>query len=205
MSLKLVKRKLKRKGEKIYNRYFFNPESVINEIVDSLDNSVPINENICKVIFDIKNSSMEQIYELIRYFPNLLKENRIITDNIIDKIYSEYGETIEILKEHKSNHIRSKLYGSANTRAKEFNLPFNIISEDIKLIKICPLLKIPLEYGNTKIEKYSASLDKIDPQKGYVKGNIQVISMLANQMKSSANKEELIIFSKNILNFYSST
>jgi len=40
----------------------------------------------------------------------------------------------------------------------------------------------------------SPTLDRIDPNKGYVKGNIQVLSHLANMMKSNATAEELHLF-----------
>jgi hypothetical protein len=43
------------------------------------------------------------------------------------------------------------------------------------------------------------SIDRIDSSKGYIKGNVQILSMKANNMKSSANVEELLIFSKNII------
>lgn len=37
----------------------------------------------------------------------------------------------------------------------------------------------------------SPSLDKIIPEKGYIKGNIAIISMRANQLKSNATLAEL--------------
>ena len=42
----------------------------------------------------------------------------------------------------------------------------------------------------------SPSLDRIDPGKGYVKGNVQVISMQANRMKNDGSIEELLLLSK---------
>lgn len=57
---------------------------------------------------------------------------------------------------------------------------------------------------NTKICKRcnkEQPIDKIDNSKGYVKGNIQIISMKANAMKNSASLEELHTFCKNILRY----
>ena len=42
-----------------------------------------------------------------------------------------------------------------------------------------------------KGKKHSSfSLDRIDSSKGYVKGNVWVISMMANSMKSDSNYED---------------
>jgi hypothetical protein len=46
---------------------------------------------------------------------------------------------------------------------------------------------------------YSPSLDRIDNNKGYIKGNVEVISWKANIMKSNASPEELVEFAKAIL------
>lgn len=58
----------------------------------------------------------------------------------------------------------------------------------------CPLLGIPLTYGkyegNTPPNNY-ATLDKIDPTKGYVVGNVQIVSFRANTLKNSATIEEM--------------
>ena len=200
---KNVKKKLKRRGLNMYMKYFYNTDNIINEIIKQYDSNEIINNNICDVIFDVSEFNYIKIYELITYYPKKLKELKYITDNVINDLYNVYGETILIMKESNSRfNVRGKLCSSALFRARENNLPCNITSEDIILLRVCPLLSVNIEYGNNTITNYSASLDKINPLLGYVKGNIQVVSMLANNMKSSATQQELITFSKNILKIY---
>ena len=75
-------------------------------------------------------------------------------------------------------------------------LPFNIELSDIHIPEYCPVLNIKIEVAVNGAEDYSPSLDKIVPNLGYTKGNIQVISNLANLMKSSASLEQLVLFSE---------
>ena len=49
----------------------------------------------------------------------------------------------------------------------------------------------------------SPSLDRMDNSKGYVKGNVQVISHKANSMKFSASKDELLKFAEWVMRVYS--
>ena len=61
--------------------------------------------------------------------------------------------------------------------------------------KVCPVFNKPLIKGDGAHHRWSPSIDRIDPQKGYVRGNLQVISFLANAMKQDATPEELDQFS----------
>ena len=93
-----------------------------------------------------------------------------------------------------------RLLSKAKERAKEEGLEFNLSYEDITLPEICPYLEIPLTHDLGKGQLYTnSSIDRIDSSKGYVKGNVEIISRLANTMKSNATKEQLITFAKNVL------
>jgi hypothetical protein len=84
----------------------------------------------------------------------------------------------------------------AKHRAKRDGIPFDIELADIHIPEYCPVLKIKIQVAMKNSEDYSPSLDKIVPELGYVKGNIQVISRLANLMKNSASLEQLVLFSE---------
>jgi len=116
----------------------------------------------------------------------------------------EYREHINSLnRKHYSGEkgiITHMLY-SAKKRALKNNLEFNLTKEDIILPTHCPLLGIELKRGDKEDYSMSYSLDRIDNSLGYVKGNVKVISMLANTMKNSASSEHLELFAKNITDY----
>jgi len=82
--------------------------------------------------------------------------------------------------------------------AKEKGVPFEITPKDIYDIfpqdATCPVLGIPFIAGVGSICNNSMTLDRIDPSSGYVVGNIQIISNLANVMKNNATPEQLLKF-----------
>lgn len=104
----------------------------------------------------------------------------------------------------KSTSPEKKMLSRARNRAKDRGLDFDISVDDILIPIKCPVLGIPLKQhkGRSGGQPDSPALDRIDNSKGYVKGNVVVISHLANQMKSSATKEELIKFAEWILSEY---
>lgn len=105
-------------------------------------------------------------------------------------------------KKWYDNNLDMVILLSAKKRATCNNLEFNLERKDVVISKFCPVLGIELKVGKGKIEDFSPTLDRIDNTKGYVKGNIQVISYLANRMKSNANKEQLLAFANWIFNNY---
>lgn len=99
-----------------------------------------------------------------------------------------------------------KMLARAKARAIKYNIECNIDLDDIEIPKLCPVLHIPLicHSGSSGGKPDSPSLDRIDNTKGYIKGNVIVLSHLANMMKSSASTENLIDFAKWVFNTYKS-
>lgn len=86
---------------------------------------------------------------------------------------------------------RADLLSQVQKRAKVKGLEINISKEDLIIPGICPILKIPIKRTLGQATDGSPSVDRIDPHKGYIKGNVQVISMRANTLKNNATVQEL--------------
>ena len=96
------------------------------------------------------------------------------------------------------------LWARAKSRCRTSGLEFDINISDITIPERCPYLSIPLELhkGSSGGRPNSPALDRVDNSKGYIKSNIQVISHLANQMKSNASKEQLTTFANSVLEIF---
>lgn len=90
----------------------------------------------------------------------------------------------------KKNPVSYILMG-AKGRAKKRGIPFDITHKDIVVPDVCPILGIPLCMANGSASGNSPSLDRIKPEYGYIKGNVQVISHRANTIKSDSTLDEL--------------
>jgi hypothetical protein len=90
----------------------------------------------------------------------------------------------------------NRLLRYAKARAVKKGLDFDLTLEDIVIPELCPIFKQPLLSGDSK---FNPSIDRIDPDKGYTKDNIQIISKLANSMKWNASPKELEAFCRGYL------
>lgn len=85
-------------------------------------------------------------------------------------------------------------FQNARKRAECRGIPFDITLEYIYNLpaEVCPVFGTAFDFiGNGRICPESPSLDRIHPAKGYVVGNVVVISMKANTIKQNATFEEI--------------
>ena len=106
-------------------------------------------------------------------------------------------------REYYRRKLPNRLLNAAKARARKHNIEFTITLEDIIVPQHCPLLGIELKVaeGKTASKSNSPSLDRFDSNKGYVKGNVWVISQKANTMKSNASLEELTMLVTNLATY----
>lgn len=126
------------------------------------------------------------------YYKNLCKKCNYINkkDYFINyrKKYSEkYREQSRRWKE--TNRERHLLMRTKN-RAKLKELDFNLELSDIIIPEFCPILGIKLEFNKGKVKDNSPSIDRTDSEKGYIKGNVIIISYRANVIKNCGTSTE---------------
>lgn len=104
----------------------------------------------------------------------------------------KYFDNGEYQRQYRLNNWAKKTIAFKRLKSERAGIPFDITPEDIPLPEFCPALGIKLEInhgggsGNS-----SPSVDRINPNEGYVKGNVIVISNKANRIKSNATYEEI--------------
>lgn len=102
--------------------------------------------------------------------------------------------TVEKARRYRLNNPETPqqvLYRSAKARSRASGVAFNLRIDDIRVPKKCPALGIPLVRGVGRLHDNSPTLDRIDPDGGYVPGNIVVLSHRANRIKNNATPDEL--------------
>jgi hypothetical protein len=90
------------------------------------------------------------------------------------------------------------LYKNIKSRCKRTGREFSIELEDIIIPEKCPVFGFELKREDKRTWMYAPSVDRIDSSKGYIKGNVTVVSRRANILKRDATVKELEL----LLNYY---
>lgn len=132
----------------------------------------------------------------------------VLSETDMDKVVYRYlnyaNENTKRAFIYKKIHVKE-----SNIRILNKGMNFNIGPEDIILNDCCPFFKTKINYnsskgmGNKLSDPTLYSIDRIDNSKGYVKGNVWIVSRLANQMKNNSTVEELKTFCRNAILIHS--
>jgi hypothetical protein len=132
---------------------------------------------------------------------------RIISRNNWHGLYPQCKicESSLMKVKYEQNPIPQML-SNAKIRAKQKGVDFNLTTQYLKKIfpkdNKCPITGLNFEFGYINKEKInknnSPSLDRIIPSKGYVIGNVMIISDLMNRMKQDSTYEDI----EKLYNFY---
>jgi hypothetical protein len=97
----------------------------------------------------------------------------------------------------KNRQYKVTMLRKARNRAKKRGIYFNITLDDIQIGERCPILNTPFRVGLDNWQN-SPSLDRIDNRRGYEKGNVIVVCMMANSIKNQATPSQI----KKVADFY---
>lgn len=116
-----------------------------------------------------------------------------------DKELQKYRRDQRVKKSNlalNSHTLEYRLWNAARKRARKKNLEFNLKFSEVDIPDRCPILGIELHKTvkarkkSQTAEDNSPSIDRIDSSKGYVAGNIEIISWRANNLKNDGTADE---------------
>ena len=119
------------------------------------------------------------------------------TKNTCKKCSIKIRQTEKLNRDWKVDAARL-LYKNIKSRCKRINREFSIDLEDIIIPEKCPVFGFELKREDRQTWMCAPSVDRIDSSKGYIKGNVTVVSRRANILKKDATLEEL----EQLFNYY---
>jgi hypothetical protein len=145
------------------------------------------------------------VLDRIDWLKGIVKGNVRVVSNLglSKKITELFKEDYFVGVDYIPEDIKKEICIKAKRNSKVKKCEFNLTPEDIVVPEFCPYFKYKLSFNKKDCRKpFYYSIDRIDSSKGYIKGNVQIISKFANTMKSSATEEELLSFAKGVIDMY---
>jgi hypothetical protein len=146
-------------------------------------------------------------YELreVGILPSLYVELNEEQKEILEFVNENYETPIKSFLTKYSHLIppQRRMWYKTKISSGKRKLEFNLSIDDIIIPTHCPYLGVELlTHPDQSNSPNYFSIDRIDSTKGYVRGNIQIISLLANTMKNNATINQLIDFCKGIIRLH---
>ena len=109
-----------------------------------------------------------------------------------ESVPDDYSQALK----RRVGNLHKTIRRRANTAGTSFNLELADLYEIIPADEKCPVFNLPFDVFTVKGGKpgpkpMSVSCDRIEPDKGYVRGNIRLISMKANRILSNVPLSDL--------------
>lgn len=119
------------------------------------------------------------------------------TKNTCKKCSIKIKQTEKLNRDWKVDAAKL-LYKNIKSRCKRIGREFSIELEDIIIPEKCPVFGFDLKREDRQTWMCAPSVDRIDSSKGYIKGNVTVVSRRANILKKDATLEEI----EQLFNYY---
>lgn len=116
---------------------------------------------------------------------NKVKEKLVKLEKKYGKQFFEKDKRRDVIYQIARDKFRNKKY-NAISAGIEWSIDFG----DLEFPVVCPVLGIEIDYWAESRKENSLSFDRIDNSKGYVKGNVTLMSWRANRIKNDGTAEE---------------
>lgn len=141
--------------------------------------------------------SKQRVKQVItRYLPHLTYLNFGAGKKRLNRIENRLKEIQTYFNRDSYNNLtdlekaQSSFFTRKKQNAKNTKWDWNITMSDLLWPSHCPILGIELDWFAEKRQENSPSIDRIDSNIGYEKGNVCIISWRANRIKNNGTKEE---------------
>jgi predicted transcriptional regulator len=131
-----------------------------------------------------------------KYFSNLGRKEWGASKRKVDKLQEINNQKIKTRgKTHwkiDSDFERAtrEYFSRKKQNAKGGKYAFEVEYADLFWPTVCPVLDIPIDWFAPVRNDNSPSMDRIDPRKGYIPGNVAIVSWRANRIKNNGTAEE---------------
>lgn len=113
------------------------------------------------------------------------------------------GKALEVEQNYRINGkgYFFKWANTIKTRAKKKNIPYDLDADFLESIlpTHCPIFGVELQRGLGFAGQFSPTVDRLIPERGYIRDNVIIVSKRANQIKSDASVDEI----KMVFEYYS--
>lgn len=114
---------------------------------------------------------------------------KIKEENLDMKRRKKWGTHRDLIDQDTYKSQRLK-FTSKKAQAKRCGWEWTVSFGDLVWPTHCPILGMELDYFAAGVQENSPSFDQIIAGKGYVVGNVQIISWRANRIKNNGTAEE---------------
>lgn len=143
----------------------------------------------------VSRQRVMQILAAKRVKPLMVRQRKMDKDDAVrkDAYISKWGVAPEDKGERKDARyqVMRAAYRNKAKNAKAVGIEFSIPFGEMEFPDVCPVLGMPLVYGGRQHQDNCATYDRLDPKKGYVSGNVNIISYRANRLKFNGTLDEI--------------
>lgn len=103
-------------------------------------------------------------------------------------------ERVKIWYRGKSHREKMLLWAKYRHKRGGFEGEYNLTESDLEWPEFCPALGIKFKYESQSNRRAddAPTIDRIDSSRGYVRGNVQILSRKANRIKNDGTPDEVM-------------